>query len=166
MYPILPEHRDERRLFHNKNVLTTPLLIDAAMFSVMSTREPHDDLLLVEVQKQADSIQEQVKRFEDRVWLNGLGKQFMDMPTAGARAELGHDDKLLIFTTAGRVLLTFSRRQHNITLITDDEVSEPRMGIQSIHAEVLTAVSILYCAITIFREEGLHLVEDKNVGIG
>lgn len=169
-----PEHiHQHRKNWYDRNVLHMDLILDAALFEHRCSLQdnpahPSDDLLLVKVAQQYQDIRRAIKEFDNTVWLKGLGRQFMALPTRGARLSLSiHGQTVLLYTLAGRVLITVKwEHTGEFTLITDDALSEPRMGLQSINnLSATTTINDLREMVQAFQCGELTIVPDKEVGL-
>lgn len=169
------EHiHQHRKNWYDYNVLHMDLILDAGLFRHRCSNHddpahPSDDLLLVKVAQQYQDVRHAIKEFDNTVWLKGLGRQFTSLPTRGARLEgLTWGQKVLLYTLAGRVLITV-KWEHSggeFTLITDDALEEPRMGLQSINnMSSVAVVEDLHTMTRAFQCGELTIVPDKEVGL-
>lgn len=166
------EHiHQHRKNWYDSNVLHMDLILDAGLFERRCPMQddpahPSDDLLLVKVAQQYQGIRRAIEEFDNSTWLKGLGRQFMALPTRGAHLEgFEWGQKALLYTLAGRVMITVKWEDDGyFTLITDDALDEPRMGLQSINNLSATTVrNDLREMMQAFKLGELTIVPDKEV---
>ena len=150
--------------------LTTKILMDTTLKA--SRREQTDELF--ELRQAFAEIETKVKVFEAVVWFPRLQNKISKSKSRGMSA-IFRGIKLMTWCCAGRCLLSFSKGTHEITLITgDDEERWYRdvshvapnmgpMGIQTIDADWLEAMQILYLA-TRYKDE-INLVDSTSITI-
>ena len=91
---------------------------------------------LMEVWDSMDRIQVDIKDFEERVWFNGLQKAVVESEYKGSSAEgFAGGVKMLVYAIIARCLITISHPDgYSVTLITEEDSDERRMGMQGIDA--------------------------------
>jgi hypothetical protein len=132
-------------------------------------REPvswSDDPLLTKVWEAYGRLHKLVKQFDREVWLAGFGRDYMDLPERGYEAPFG-DTTIMLYCMAGRVMLTFNIDGGNsqFTLLTDDAVSEARMGTQSFMCTEEEMTRTLTDAIEAYKEGGLGITHNADIRI-
>ncbi len=126
------------------------------------------------VVEQNFELHEKIKVFEAVVWFPYL-QELVNSTNGRGMSGYCRDIKIMTWCCGGRCLIQLERNEHRITLITaDDEEPWNRdnahvapgmgpMGLQSIDAEFLEALIMLY-EVTRYGKE-ITLVTDDNVGI-
>lgn len=76
------------------------------------------------------------------------------------------DAKFLVYTMAGRAMITLETDKASVTLITDESSSESRMGVQGICATGDQACEIIMAAIETWKANEIEIEEDREVGMG
>lgn len=102
---------------------------------------------LLEVAEGSKKIGDAIKRFEEKHWLPYIKKYWNDATMRGHEAKIG-DMKVMMWGSAGRVLITLEKGNHDLTMIFLDEESQttPNGGQQGIHAPVSVALDMIEAA--------------------
>lgn len=154
----------------SKRLMTEDMMQAAIAEYNLRLRSKTIDVLL-----QVAELNEKIKVFESVVWFPRLQAMVNGTSARGMRGKCRGID-VLTWCCAGRCLVQFDRQGHRLTLITaDDEKPWSRdmahvapgmgpMGIQSIDADHLEALKMLYEATRWGGE--ITLEDDENVSIG
>lgn len=159
---------DAERLsaYRKTNRITTRLMSNALMASLDKEYgkppRPGAEVLLA-VQQLVDAIQVEVRRFDRDVWFGGLQKIARGAKTKGTSFTAG-DFKLLCYTMCGRAMITLDGPTSSLTLITAEDDTESRMGIQGIDATCLEAFALLNRAMKLWAD-GVRVTEDIEVRV-
>lgn len=169
-----------RRLdeFQRTGLLTSKLTLEATLVAYKNPDSPHRPIF-----DACERINEAIKNFERYAWFGGAvpemketeyqGKrwtfprveksiQSLALPVRGLSGK--HDGiEMLVYSCAGRAMVTLRRGDVEITVITADDEQTDRMGQQGIHATEAEAIELL-CAGT--HWEDFNLKESKSVGVG
>lgn len=153
--------------------LTTRLTMAASMkaFYAREAREKSDcDPTWLEIADASQRVHAHGKRFDREVWFGGLQKQVRAAKRAGMEATpisstLGHIT-MLTFTTAGRALMTLRTDTAEVTLITAEDESTSRMGVQGIDATEVEAITLIDTVIRAWKAGTVTMSESQTVGLG
>jgi hypothetical protein len=163
--------REQYEVFNGTGVLSNNLMLEAGMADFYWNEAtdksrwrtpPISQAETAKIQSKVDMLTELCKQFEDKVW---YGRDLM--PYIKKSTESGHSgenqrQQVLLFASAGRVMLTFRDKKTNesITLITADGEKrgarvemggcpdEGPMGVQSVDGNPDNLAELLKDAIT------------------
>lgn len=157
--------RDRAVTYTKTGVLSIRLITQATLEELPGHRQLLEVGLRNRVIREYGAIEVMVKEFEQRVWFVGLQKFVIASRTHGSFA--GHNSiKVLVYATAGRVLITISRQdRESITVIAAEKEQEARMGVQSIDATEAQAINLLIEASDLYRDGKLVFTEDIKVSM-
>ena len=143
-------------------VLTTPMLLRAFLPVTMKTSlEEAQEIYGLKLRfERIESVVRE--KFEPLVWNGGLRDMVSQSCYRGFSFASGL--RVLVYTIAGRVMITLSRQDRQITLIADLD-SQTGVGIQSISATEEEAVRLLQ-EWTNGWNLGLRVYEDSSVSLG
>lgn len=97
---------------------------------------------LKEIRESYERIAERIKLFEERVWFGGLQAENRECHTKGM--SMVHDGmSLLVFSMAGRTMITIQDDDGDVTLIADETSGEPTMGLQGVHGTESKAAELM-----------------------
>ncbi len=154
--------------------MTTRLTTDLLSESSSKLYRFQDKLEWLKVIDQNFQLHEKIKVFEAVVWFPYL-QELVNSTNSRGMSGYCRDIKIMTWCCAGRCLIQLERNGHRITLITaDDEEPWNRelahvapgmgpMGLQSIDAEFLEALIMLYETTRYGKD--ITLAFDDNVGI-
>jgi hypothetical protein len=130
----------------------------------------------LEIQIASLKIIDKIKDFEKKVWFDGLQKMAQSAKTKGisAKTQVFDNFAILTYTMSGRTMITIQNNGNSITLITGEDSSECRMGLQGIDATFEKAYLLLDIAIQAFQKQllcegkkvALDFQEDRKVSMG
>lgn len=146
------DRKERRKRYAKDGVLTTQMLIDAAIYHSRFTHgETPRDVLLERAWLGHKRVRGAAKMFETDVWFGGLRKVVRDARYRGHRAEFeanGVKAKALVWSCAGRVMFTLepADESYSVTLITAEDEDKPVMGIRGICATWQQATALIDAA--------------------
>lgn len=126
--------------------------------------------LVREAHASVERVRAEVREFDRGVWFGGLQKAVRASRTKGLSAKepvsspLG-PVKVLAFAMAGRAMITLDAATCSVTVITAEDDTEPRMGIQGIDATEAEALALLLAVRTAWTAGTVDMVPDEQVGI-
>ena len=141
--------------------LTTQLITDTLLDGATT-------LAAMEVKLDYEAIREAITAFDRRVWFGaGLQAYVQNATKKGHRCQSAEQIDILLYAIAGRVLITFRdlRSESEITLITGEDETTPRMGMQSINATRDEALRYIQGALRLAEVGGLQFVPYEKVSI-
>lgn len=121
---------------------------------------------LLEIHGAAEKTHELIRQFEAKHWLPYLKKYYIDADMRGHEAKVGKV-KVLMWGIAGRVMLTLSRGDDDISLIFTDEESQttPNGGQQGINCSHKSAQEMIQTLIDAKKIEFKVNKEVKMAGL-
>jgi len=156
--------------------MTTWLVSDASMVvwhadEAREPRMPVDPMRLPlarHVKAQADALLADVKHFESTVWFGGLQRtvrksRYKGMSAAEPVASPFGPVQVLSFTMAGRALVTLETGDHSVSLITAEDESTPRMGINGIGTTAAVACTLMRTVAAAWERGEVKMVDDTGV---
>jgi len=165
------------------NWLTSKLWLMAELKTHGSAKST--DPIYAKVISEMKPIKKYVKKKMSKIYrAGGLLKQYLDLPTRGASCTIDSKTKLLMWSSAGRVMITIQDQetQAYITLIGNDSLEREaeydnewtekeyermeRLGIQGVLGEQNTLLTLLKKVEGLFLMGRLNLEADKGVSIG
>jgi hypothetical protein len=124
----------------------------------------------IDIQLATTKIQLKLKEFEKKVWFNGLQNKVNASKARGLSAKPKGNDLdnfcVLVYSMAGRVMITIEDDHCSVTAITSDTGSESCMGLQGVCATEEEALSIITMAIDYYDHKCLDFKEDKKISMG
>jgi hypothetical protein len=150
--------KEAMEAYKRDNKITTKLLTEAALaecyfdvnFNLNRIRKDIVDFCyankkeLKRIKQDSDEIHSYVDHFQSEVWDSYLGKYYKDSDNRGHSTKVG-DTKILMWGSAGRVLITLENGLDNVTMIfCESEVM--RGGIQGIYATKENAIELIKTA--------------------
>ena len=144
------------------------LSMDLMMYSILRPETPS----AAYVRRDTDIVDKAKEALETEVWFDGgLQRQIQNSPERGLSVE-NDDFSALVYSIAGRTMITLSDKEKGIqvTLITGDdeprqENGKGRMGIQSVDATAEDAVALINKARLLQRDGLFSVSPNPNVGI-
>lgn len=149
--------------YKESKILTTSLVMDAQL-SKWNNKAGEFQEVYQEVVAVYETIKPEIKLFERDVWFNGLQSFAQKAKTKGTSAS-AEEVKLLCYTMCGRAMITLENKDSSITLITDEDSSENRMGMQGIYATGPNAIALLTRVRGLWDRGSLKMEEDREVRI-
>ena len=149
------------------------ILYDLRMKDVVYAKEISElenliDRINIEISNKR--INKKIKEFEKEVWFNGLQATINSSKRKGVSAKPGVFDNfcILTYSMCGRTMITIEDDSSSITVITSEDGSESRMGLQGICATEGEAIALIAIAIELYNNSTppLVFVEDLNVSLG
>jgi hypothetical protein len=125
----------------------------------------------IEIQQSYSRIYDKIKEFEKEVWFKGLQKQIMASTVKGVSAKPGIFSNfcVLTYSMCARTVITIEDDKNSVSLITEEDSPDSRMGFQGIDAIEKEAISLIQLAIDLYHNEGgtrLEFKDDTNVNMG
>lgn len=156
---------DEIQEYRNTGIVTSKLSMEAALadcrFNDPYSRDPdlstlRDDARryylkykkdLLEIAEGSKKIGDAIQKFEVKHWLPYIKKYWNDASMRGHEAKIG-DMKVMMWGSAGRVLITLQKGKHDVTMIFSDyeKQTTPNGGQQGIDAPVSVALDMIETA--------------------
>lgn len=141
-------------------ILRTKLLTDAAIEEVVRRsrdpsqwrKNPAAPELLTEVIVANQQLREVAKEFERAVWFDGLQAHVRACRVKGQRVAT-RQLKWLLWSAIARTVITLEDPQehHSLTLITEEDSSESRMGVQGVEGTLPQVLALVARAISIWQ---------------
>lgn len=131
---------------------------------------PHPDLDAPWYRELAVMMSERAKTFERFVWSRGFGKIVDDSKSRGMSGMFG-DITVMSYVLAGRVQVQLERGDIRFTMIAQDEVDDPRMGVNSLDGTVDEITALVDDVVTfwLMADEATRAAcyhDNSDVGIG
>jgi hypothetical protein len=168
MMTAKPKNSQEMREFKSGRVFH---LYDDGRRVAHGVVEPWD-MRWLDIAEQSEGIHALAKSptgFEQTVWFGGLQKAVLDTNdrSLGAKftAKDGTTIEMLTYCCAGRCVIQLDAPDARLTLITAEDETEPRMGVQGIDATVDQAQGLLIAATEAWRE-GRVTLSTANASMG
>lgn len=111
-----------------------------------------------------ERISSVVKKFESAVWFNGLQEIARKSKYKGNSYKCD-DFEMLIYTMAGRAMITIENKIASVTMITAEDEPDPCMGLQGIQATEADATMLIEMACEKWPEYRKKIKPNKNVSI-
>jgi hypothetical protein len=133
---------------------------------------PAWDMRWLDVHEASQRVHAAVKApdgFERVVWFGGLQKAVRATNVSALKgtfvAETGETVEVTTFCSGGRCVIQIETSADRVTLITAEDESEPRMGVQGIDATEETALRLLAATTSAWAAGSLAMAETTNVGM-
>ncbi len=165
------DRAEYRAEYKQTGVLTSKMTIDAAMYGVRHGEfgKGAADPLLDKVLSEFAEVRKACKAFEQDVWFAGFQSIVCAASHRGFRASFSVNDVpcvALNWTCAGRTVFTLEPvdNSYQVSLITNEDESDPVMGIHGICATKDQAVDLIVSA-TKALKGGVGFARDDKVGM-
>lgn len=161
---------DPWKIFDRTGDLTTRIIMDANLKCYVGLKGNYPYGEPSEIQKKVNSIylkfKDQIKRFEDEVWIDGMRSTMMASNHSGMCCE-ADEIKLLTFCTGGRCMIDIHIGDEHISFLTVDNASENHcMGLQGIYGKEEPLSAAIEKVIALWKAGKLTLKDDVQVGLG
>lgn len=172
--------RDETMAeYVESKILTTRLIEDNEMqlyrfdepeYQYRKTFPPEELKTRLEIRAAYQRIASLIEEFESNVWFKGLQGMVKTSKVKGVSA-YANDKKLndlcvLTYSMCGRTMITIEDNNDTVSLITNEDSSEPCMGWRGICAKEVYALALIQRAIDLYQTKKLVFKEDKKVSMG
>jgi hypothetical protein len=160
------------KAYSESKVLTTSLLMDSSMIAYdlkngypLKTGEFSFAKNALEIEEYREDLKKDCKRLEKEVWFNGLQKLLSKTTKKGISAKFDHVS-VLTYCICARCMITLeSEDGYSLTLITEEDSQEPRMGIQGVCATFVQAKALVDLTVQAWKDGKLEFKEDTEVHI-
>jgi len=141
--------------------LTTALITDALLDGGRS-------LATLQIKLDYEAIQDAITAFDRQVWFGaGLQEYVQNATKKGHQCRQAEQIDILLYVIAGRVLITFHdlKNESELTLITGEDDTTSRMGMQSINATKDEALHFLQGAIRLAEAGALQFTPEEHIHV-
>jgi len=111
---------------------------------------------------QFEVLSQAVRDFAANVWEKGLADQVEKNPHRGMEGTFGAGS-LLTFTTAGRVLLSFTSPKYSVTALAADKSRPSRMGLHGIESSIPRALELIRECSAAWQEGRLEMKTASHI---
>jgi len=124
--------------------------------------------LSLDIHGACDGLRELVNRFELVVWFGGMQKFARDSKYKGTSAAKPvaspwGEVKVMCYTMCGRAMITLDAPSCDVTVITEEDASESRMGLNGLHATAAEARGLLQAVIDAWTRGEIAMADDTGV---
>lgn len=120
--------------------------------------------LATELQIIFERLEQAITRFERIVWFGGV-QAYCQQASIKGHSMQADQVKVLLYAIAGRALITLSDGDESITLITEEDSSRPRMGLQSIDGTAERATRMLDLLVMMAEMDKIRFEPDSEVSL-